>query len=75
MSLSAPLSIMWISGVDTEAGGPASTSEGSRPAANAGVASVAVSYGAHPADELARHAPLFVAQSTRELHHWLCEHA
>ena len=44
-------------------------------AANAGVASVAVSYGAHPADELARHAPLFVAQSTRELHHWLCEHA
>ena len=44
-------------------------------AANAGVASVAVSYGAHPVEDFARHAPLFVARSTRELHDWLQRHA
>ena len=44
-------------------------------AANAGVASVAVSYGAHPSEDFQRHSPLFVAQSTRALHDWLHEHA
>jgi phosphoglycolate phosphatase len=44
-------------------------------AANAGVASVAVSYGAHPSEDFQRHAPLFVAHSTRELQGWLHEHA
>jgi phosphoglycolate phosphatase len=44
-------------------------------AANAGVASVAVSYGAHPSEDFQRHAPLFVAHSTRELRDWLHEHA
>ncbi|HRH89242.1 MAG TPA: HAD-IA family hydrolase [Rubrivivax sp.] len=44
-------------------------------AANAGVACVAVSYGAHPSADLHRHAPLFVAHSTRELHDWLHGHA
>ena len=44
-------------------------------AANAGVASVAVSYGAHAHDDFGRFAPLFVAHSTRELHDWLHEHA
>jgi phosphoglycolate phosphatase len=44
-------------------------------AANAGVASVAVSYGAHPVDDFARFAPLFVAHSTRDLHDWLHAHA
>ena len=40
-------------------------------AANAGVASVAVGYGAHPVEDFARHAPLFVARSMAELHDWL----
>lgn len=44
-------------------------------AANAGVASVAVSYGAHPVEDFARHAPLFIAHSTSELHAWLQQHA
>ena len=44
-------------------------------AANAGVASVAVGYGAHPSEDFARHAPLFIANSTRELRRWLDEHA
>lgn len=44
-------------------------------AANAGVACVAVSYGAHPSEDFRRHSPLFVAHSTRELHDWLYEHA
>lgn len=44
-------------------------------AANAGVAGVAVSYGAHPHEDFDRFAPLFVAHSTRELHAWLHEHA
>jgi phosphoglycolate phosphatase len=43
-------------------------------AANAGVASVAVSYGAHPADDFRRFAPLFIAHSTRDLHDWLQQH-
>jgi phosphoglycolate phosphatase len=44
-------------------------------AANAGVACVGVSYGAHPHAEFERYAPLFVAHSTRELHDWLHAHA
>ncbi|HMO46770.1 MAG TPA: HAD-IA family hydrolase [Rubrivivax sp.] len=43
-------------------------------AANAGVACVAVSYGAHPDADLRRFSPLFVAHSTRELHDWLHAH-
>ncbi len=44
-------------------------------AANAGAASVAVSYGAHEREAFDVHAPLFVAHSTRELHDWLLAHA
>jgi phosphoglycolate phosphatase len=44
-------------------------------AANAGVACVGVSYGAHPSEDFHRFGPLFVAHSTRELHDWLHEHA
>ena len=43
-------------------------------AANAGCASVAVSFGAHGHDEFAAHAPLHVARSTAELAAWLAEH-
>ena len=43
--------------------------------ANAGVACVGVSYGAHPQQELGRLAPLHVAHSTAELHTWLQHHA
>jgi phosphoglycolate phosphatase len=43
-------------------------------AANAGCASVAVSFGAHGHDEFAAHAPLHVAHSTAELAAWLAEH-
>jgi len=43
-------------------------------AANAGVACVAVSYGAHPSEEFRRFSPLFIAHSTRELHDWLQQH-
>jgi len=43
-------------------------------AANAGVASVAVSYGAHPSEDFGRFEPLHVAHSTRELHDWLQRH-
>jgi phosphoglycolate phosphatase len=44
-------------------------------AANAGVACVAVSYGAHAPENFERFQPLFVAHSTRELHDWLLHHA
>jgi phosphoglycolate phosphatase len=44
-------------------------------AANAGVASVAVAYGAHPADALAALEPRFVADSVAALAGWLREHA
>jgi phosphoglycolate phosphatase len=44
-------------------------------AANAGAASIAVSYGAHPPSEFAAHAPLFVAGSVAELAAWLRRHA
>ena len=40
-------------------------------AANAGCASVAVSFGAHGHDEFASHRPLHVAHSTDELARWL----
>ena len=44
-------------------------------AANAGVPSVAVSYGAHEPEAFEAFEPLFVAHSTRELHDWLLQHA
>ena len=44
-------------------------------AANAGTASVAVSYGAHEPEAFAALAPLHVAHSTDELHRWLMDHA
>ena len=40
-------------------------------AANAGTASVGVSYGAHDREAFDAFAPVFVAHSTRELHDWL----
>ena len=43
-------------------------------AANAGCASVAVSFGDHGHDEFVAHAPLHVAHSTAELAAWLAEH-
>ena len=44
-------------------------------AAAAGVAAVAVGYGAHPPEKLAPLAPLALAHSTAELAAWLDEHA
>jgi phosphoglycolate phosphatase len=44
-------------------------------AANAGVAAVAVGYGAHPAEQLAALGPLTLVRSTAELAAWLDEHA
>lgn len=44
-------------------------------AANAGTASVGVSYGAHDRDAFDAFAPVFVAHSTRDLHDWLLAHA
>ena len=44
-------------------------------AANAGTASVAVSYGAHGRDAFDAHLPLFTAHSVAELAGWLAEHA
>ena len=44
-------------------------------AANAGAASVGVSFGAHDHETFAEHKPLFVAHSTQELHDWLIQHA
>jgi len=44
-------------------------------AANAGCASVAVSFGAHEHDEFASHRPLHVAHSTADLARWLDAHA
>jgi len=44
-------------------------------ASNAGVAAVAVGYGAHPPQELAALGPLALAHSTAELAAWLDEHA
>ena len=43
-------------------------------AANAGTASVAVSFGAHDHESFSAFAPLHVAHSTRELHDWLLAH-
>lgn len=42
-------------------------------AANAGVRSVAVSYGAHPESELLRHEPVKCFQSVDALHTWLTQ--
>jgi phosphoglycolate phosphatase len=44
-------------------------------ARNAGCASVAVSYGAHPVDGFAELGPLFVAHSVAQLRNWLMEYA
>lgn len=44
-------------------------------AENAGVASVAVSFGAHADALFVKHQPLAVVHSTRELHRWLLAHA
>ncbi len=44
-------------------------------ARNAGCASVAVSYGAHPVDGFAAWDPLFVAHSVAQLRDWLMENA
>ncbi len=43
-------------------------------AANAGCASVAVSFGAHEHDAFGLHSPLHVANSTADLAAWLAEH-
>ncbi len=43
-------------------------------AANAGVPSVAVSFGAHEPEAFHAFEPLFVAHSTAELHDWLLQH-
>ncbi len=44
-------------------------------ARNAGCASVAVSYGAHPVDGFAALGPLYVAHDVATLHHWLLANA
>lgn len=44
-------------------------------AKNAGVASIGVSHGAHPLEQLRGMEPLAVVHSTRELHEWLVRHA
>lgn len=44
-------------------------------AANAGVAALAVSYGAHPSAQLRDMAPLALLDSTPELHRWLTTNA
>jgi phosphoglycolate phosphatase len=44
-------------------------------AANAGTASVAVSYGAHEPGTFREHVPLAVLHTPRELHDWLLAHA
>jgi phosphoglycolate phosphatase len=49
------------------------TSHDLQMAASAGVAAVAVSYGAHPAASLAALAPLALLHSTRELAEWLAQ--
>jgi phosphoglycolate phosphatase len=43
-------------------------------AANAGVASLGVSFGAHDHESFAALKPVFVAHSTAELHAWLIQH-
>jgi phosphoglycolate phosphatase len=44
-------------------------------AANAGITALAVTYGAHPREALARHSPIGIVDSVVELHAWLWEHA
>ncbi len=44
-------------------------------AANAGVASLGVTYGAHEVDDLLCHAPLVLIDSFHEVHAWLCANA
>lgn len=51
------------------------TSHDLQMARNAGVASLAAGYGAHPANQLAAHAPLALCHSFAELADWLRAHA
>jgi phosphoglycolate phosphatase len=51
------------------------TSHDLQMAASAGVAAVAVSYGAHPAQALAARSPLALVHSTEELAAWLAANA
>ena len=44
-------------------------------ARNAGCASLAVAYGAHPPENFARYEPLYVAHSVAQLRDWLLENA
>ena len=44
-------------------------------AANAGVASLGVTYGAHDIEDLRPHAPLALIDSFNEVHAWLCANA
>ena len=44
-------------------------------ARNAGCASLAVAYGAHPPENFARYEPLYVAHSVAQLRDWLMENA
>ena len=44
-------------------------------ASNAGSAAISVHFGAHPREELQAMSPLFGADSIRDLHAWLNEHA
>lgn len=44
-------------------------------AANAGVASLGVTYGAHEVDDLLGHSPLVLIDSFHEVHAWLCANA
>lgn len=44
-------------------------------ARNAGAAGIAVQYGAHPEQELRELDPLYSANSVRDLHAWLIDHA
>ncbi len=44
-------------------------------AENAGAASIAVNYGAHPSEQLQSLKPLFMANNVQQLHQWLNTHA
>ncbi len=51
------------------------TSHDLQMARNAGVASAAISHGAHPRESLLAFDPLICADDVKELHQWLTEHA
>ena len=54
---------------------PHDTSHDLLMAANAGVASLGVTYGAHERDDLRAHAPLALLDSFAEVHAWLAANA